>query len=461
MRQTSSATIFPLLAVWVCYLQAGRYSDQCSSAGERVYTLGVYALYVCHRQSPDLLQCSDSCENVDLVIFPSDITAPGNQHIMTSIANAAPSSPQHATPILEPASASTLSRRKAAAKFLRRTRMIWKEMPAKETGVIVSRAIVDEVVHCATAFHVGKHGGPNLFWLKKDIPKEAALNAKVGYWRRNAGPAARQEQKEMSRIMQIPEHVVDYINDNNDQAYIAHFLYAYINLWCIVTKHWIIWLVCIFLCGFLCIIRPIILVGESSKLYRIFAERIPSEVFLDNIGREDFQNFLCGTFDLKLLLRICKTTVSRAKEWEELPLLPDDYIHILGIPIVVQYGPHAAYSAIYIPKYHPYRPNHSKSVALWIYRVDRACRLMAKLSQQIVQGASPIPFDETRGDVLMDLKSQILEEAVKRGLWQHLKKVKLELQDAQVEFLAPKNVVAAQNMTAEQRHERSVKAAAT
>lgn len=177
--------------------------------------------------------------------------------------------------------------RKKVDNFLRRSYTIWKEQPIDDTGLVATPDVLDEVVHTATSFHANDQGTVDLVWVKKDMPLEALKDADVGYWRAAAGPGPRLEQLEMRLIREIPGPVMEDPLNNNNHDLIAHFLYAFIDFWCIVLKHWIIWLACVFWYGYLCLIQPTIIVGESSKLFNLIRHLTPQILFNPELNEDD------------------------------------------------------------------------------------------------------------------------------------------------------------------------------
>lgn len=63
---------------------------------------------------------------------------------------------------------------------------------------------------------------------------------------------------------------MEQIDETNDRNLIAAYLYGFLDLWCLIGRHFLILIVCGFLSLMLCIIQPTLLVGESSKMARIF-----------------------------------------------------------------------------------------------------------------------------------------------------------------------------------------------
>ncbi|KAL7010337.1 hypothetical protein EMMF5_000360 [Cystobasidiomycetes sp. EMM_F5] len=69
-----------------------------------------------------------------------------------------------------------------------------------KTDIVASQAVLEKVIHSATAFHCNASGTVDLLWIKKDMPRETLLDPDVGYWRKVAGPAAQHEQDECQKI---------------------------------------------------------------------------------------------------------------------------------------------------------------------------------------------------------------------------------------------------------------------
>ena len=184
--------------------------------------------------------------------------------------------------VMQPTKA-TQDMRAQADSFLRHQPPVWQSFSEREVGRVATAAVVDEVLGCAKAFHTNKAGTVDLVWLKKDMPLEALKDASVGYWRGRAGPAAQGEQFELEQIRDVPAAVNSTIRITNNSDLIAHFYYAYVDFWIFILIHLLIWLACIFFYGYLCILQPIIIVGESSKLYRIFTELSAPSIFKKDI----------------------------------------------------------------------------------------------------------------------------------------------------------------------------------
>lgn len=346
------------------------------------------------------------------------------------------------------ASPVTQALRKKVEHFLRRTLVIWKEQPPQDTGLIATPAVVDEVVHCATAFHANEQDTVDLVVAKKDIPMEAIKDPEVGYWLGTAGPAPRLEQREIAIIRDIPQLVMDEIAQNNNHDLIAHFLYAFINFWCIVLKHWIIWLACIFWYGYLCILKPTIIVGESSKLYNILRLLPPRAIFREDLTEEEFDAFLDGNFNMAFLRQLIVVGIEK-KEWDDYALPPTDYIHSVGLPVIQAYGPFAHQWALYIPKMDPYAPYHIQSLRNQMIDCDRCVRLMIELSLQIIGEAAPIPQGASRKACLTEVRARIMQEASRLGLLSMLNDAKARLAQANKGFVGARSIAARARTTEE------------
>ena len=332
------------------------------------------------------------------------------------------SSPSSIVQVQAPSPATHLLRKKVE-KFMRASYEIWSDLPRSRRGVLATPAVLDEVIHCATAFHSNSSGTVDLIWAKKEIPAEALQDADVGYWRGRAGPGPGLEQYEMERARRIPSAVMEDIRSTNDKNLIAHFLYAFTDFWALVLGHFLIWLGCLFYYGYFCIVNPSIIVGESSKLYRIMLLLPPTEVFEQtNFDEDTFLSFLNGIFTYNSLKRLCGTILET--NWEDLELPSQDYIQVLGIPSVVRYGPLKHHFALYIPKYDPYAPYHVRTLAHGMIDLDRCIRLMVKLALKITISVSPIPLDHTRQAYLIKLRILIMKEAERFGLLALLQKAK-------------------------------------
>jgi hypothetical protein len=333
------------------------------------------------------------------------------------------------------ATAATKTLRNTIDKFIRASYEIWKKQSLDDTRLVATDDVRDEVIHSATAFHANSENAVDLVWIKKDMPMEALTDPDVGYWRAVAGPAPRLEQQEMRLIREIPSRVMTAIAETNDLDLIAHYLYAWIDFWCLILKHWLIWLACILFYGYLCILCPTIIVGESSKIFNIFRKYPPHRLFREDITDEDLATFLQGDFTLEFLqTRICVCIEELV--WDEFHMLPVDYMHVIGIPVVVKYGPRARHYAIYIPKYHPYAPYHVPTLRVEILEVDRYARLMVELAQDVLQEATPLPShaDLPRRTCLQHIRTRIMQEAAKTGLLSSLADAKLKLVDANKAF---------------------------
>ena len=78
--------------------------------------------------------------------------------------------------------------------------------------------------------------------------------------------ALRNTQKRMIPCGTELSTVMNEIRTTNNHLLISHYLYAFIDFWCLVERHHLIWLACIFFYGYLYLLNPLIIVGESSKL---------------------------------------------------------------------------------------------------------------------------------------------------------------------------------------------------
>lgn len=330
------------------------------------------------------------------------------------------------------ASETTLELRKKVSKFVKASYKIWKELPEEDTELVATPEVLEEVIHAATAFHCNEQGGVDLIWLKKDMPREALKYPEAAYWKGTAGPAAQTEQLEMRNVRLIPQPVMDYIRRTNDHDFIAHYLYAFIDFWCIVLRHWIIWLGCIFFYGFLCIVQPTIIVGESSKLWNLVVNLRPVDVFRPDIPPEDFQAFLNGIFTLDFLQNLVIIT---RRKWKDLALEGPDYIHALGSPIIISYGPLPEQVAIYIPKYHPYGGSHIPSVSVPRDLLDREIRYLIERAMVIVKAAGPLPGGTARYDRLVVIRDVIIKDARRHGIMDRIEKLKNEVKQANLAFI--------------------------
>ncbi|KAL7008113.1 hypothetical protein EMMF5_002295 [Cystobasidiomycetes sp. EMM_F5] len=335
-------------------------------------------------------------------------------------------------------SAATLALRARVDTFIKASYEIWRRRPEYETGVIATAAALDEVIHSASAFHCNSTGTVDMVWIKKDMPREALLDADVGYWLAQAGPAAQHEQLELRKARFIPQQVVDDIRKTNNMNLISHYYYAFIDFWCIVCTHLLIWLACIFFWGILCIIRPNLVIAESSKIYRIFMEYTPEVIFKKDIIAADFSLFLNGVFSYQSLRNMIVFTDGR--KWNDLKYISKDYVAVIGIPCIVRYGPRPEHSAIYVAKYHPYANYHIPSTLNVRLELDRRARVMATLAEIYVTTHSHlIPNNDDRESALISLISLIMQDAARLGYLEELRLAKLAVVKANISFLGPRS----------------------
>lgn len=329
--------------------------------------------------------------------------------------------------------ARTLSLRDKVARFFQASYKVWLSLPKKETGLLATPAVLEEVIHVATAFHTSAEGNVDVVWVKKDMPREALIYEEVGYWRGEAGPGPRLEQIEMQLVRKIPQQIMDCIKNTNNHDMISQYLYCFVDFWCIILRHYLTWLACIFFYGYLCLLQPLIIVGESSKLLNLVLRLTPRILFRDELRVDDFTRFLDGDFDIDSVKALCAST--SITYWEELVMCSPDFIQAVGIPIIIHYGPLAHQCAIYIPKYDPYAPYHVPSLREELIGVDRYVRLVIELAQKILATATPIPSDATREACLIKLRAVIMAEATSCGLLQALIKAKSDLTKAGMGFV--------------------------
>lgn len=340
-------------------------------------------------------------------------------------------------------SETTLSLRKKVDKFIRASYVIWKALPSSQTRLVATPEVLDEVIQNATAFHATEQGIVNMVWIKKDMPMEGLKYREVGYWRDGAGPAARTEQYELQHCRAIPEPIMDYIRRSQDHNLISHYLYAFIDFWLLILLHLLTWLACLFWYGYLCILCPILIIGESSKLLNLLLRLPPRLLFREDLLEQDFLTFLNGVFTLDFLKSLCITT--SFKEWEELEMDSDDFLQAIGVPIVIQYGPLAHHYGIYIPKYHPYGANHILSVGVDMDRLDRQTRRLAELATRIVNAAPAFPLDGHRKAKLIKLRHFIMAEAQKLGILTELDALKNNMRQTNIAFRGTQQVAAIRN----------------
>lgn len=329
----------------------------------------------------------------------------------------------------------TASLRKKVNDFIRRTYAIWKEQAAAETGLIASAEVVDEVVHCATAFHANEQGTVDMVEVKKDIPVDAINNTDVGYWRAAANLGSRHEQREMVLAGDVPQAVMDEIAQTNSHDLIAHYLYAFINFWPLILEHDNIWLACSFWYGYLCIVQPTIIVGESSKLFNIIRDVSPIKLFRPNLVEEELNSFIAAPFTLDTLRQITMPVPDlNIKQWEDCEMTHEEYINVLGLPVVQAYGPLSRHYALYIPRMDPYAPYVNRDISNQVIELQRYVRLMIELSAEVVQSAAPIPFDASREECLEEVRDRIMSEASEIGLLDQLDAAKTRLLLANQDF---------------------------
>lgn len=340
----------------------------------------------------------------------------------------------------------TLQIREKAANFIRGSYRIWKAIPESQRGLLATEVVCEEVIHTATAFHANEQGKVNIVFVKKDMPREALKLVEVGYWLRAAGPAPQHEQWELQTFRNIPSQVVDEIRRNNNHDLIAHYYYAFVDFWILVLLHLLIWLAALFFYGYLMIVNPTIIVGESSKLYRLLTDLSPDRLFKPNLSTSTLEAFLSGTMSLAQLKALCITLV--AFEWEDLQMPGPDYLHIIGIPVILHYGPLPHQIAIYIPKHDPYAMYHIPSLRSEFIAVDRCARLVIELSLKAVEAAGDIP-DNRRKEKLQEIRVKILKGMAETGVLFKLRESKAALKQAYTGFGGAKSQVAYANRSDE------------
>ena len=330
--------------------------------------------------------------------------------------------------------------RTRTSNFLQKAMSVYESCNRAETGELVTPAVFREVVHCATPFHTNKAGTVDVAELKKDVPIEASKDEECGYWQAKAGPAPRFEQNEMEDVLDVPPAVMNTIRATNDHNLIAHYLYAFIDFWSFILRHWLIWLACIFCYGYLCILQPVLIVAESSKLCRILTELDPRAIFRPDITADEFEAFLNGHFTLATLKSLCVWT--RTDEWDDYELPPDDWIVVIGILRIVRYGPLPHHVALFIPKADPYSHYHIKSLAREQIEVNRVIRLIVSFCKIVIETEPALPNDSSREATLVKLRLSIMKQLARRGYLAELQAAKNELLTAQRAHLGPMNVAA-------------------
>ena len=221
---------------------------------------------------------------------------------------------------------------------------------------------------------------------------------------------------------------MEQIDETNDRNLIAAYLYGFLDLWCLIGRHFLILIVCGFLSLMLCIIQPTLLVGESSKMARIFLGGMLVNIWPlgDAFSQATFDAFLQGNFTLVQLQQFLVATVF-VVVWDELPLHPLEWIECVGIPVVVRYGPLAHHCAIYIPKMDPYRPYHAQTEAAELYAVDRVVRRITEVARAIVDRSPCAPMNEERHAFLVRQRGIIFKEVARIGLFAKLQVAKKQL----------------------------------
>lgn len=258
------------------------------------------------------------------------------------------------------------------------------------------------------------------------MPLEALKHVEVDYWTDKAGPGPKHEQEELVAIHGVPRDVMETIRKTNDHELIATYIYPFIDFWNLVEHHILIWIACIFFSGTLCIVQPILVACESSKITRLFNDNYMFRIYRAGLTIQVFQAFLLGQFDMDGLVAICIVTII-VIIWEDLPLSTEDWIHCYGIPVVVQYGPFPEHVCILFPKQDPYRPYHTMSLAQDYIELDRWARLIIEVARKIVAAAPPPPEGHARQDYMVKLRQVIVEEAVQLGLYKGLEDSKRKL----------------------------------
>ncbi|KAK9898130.1 hypothetical protein P389DRAFT_187769 [Cystobasidium minutum MCA 4210] len=78
--------------------------------------------------------------------------------------------------------------------------------------------------------------------------------------------------------------------------------------------------------GWLCICKPTIIVGESSKLLNIIRILSPQAIFRPGITEEQSEAFPNGNFDVAFLQQLVVVGITE-REWNDHEMPPSDYIH--------------------------------------------------------------------------------------------------------------------------------------
>ncbi|KAK9895051.1 hypothetical protein P389DRAFT_197120 [Cystobasidium minutum MCA 4210] len=330
-------------------------------------------------------------------------------------------------------SSTTLALRKRVETFIDAQYKIWKSQKTKDVGTIATPDVLEAVKKTSTAFHCNESGGVDLLWLKKDMPREALKHAEVDYWTGRAGPGPKHEQEALVEIHGCPRNVMDIIRQTNDHELIAHFIYPFLDFWNLVEYHILIWIACVFFSGTICIIQPILMVCESSKIYRLFHDEYFIRIYVENITRELFQLFLTGQFDLAFLEALCVISIIIII-WDDLPLSPEDWLHCYGIPVVACYGPLPEHVGILIPKQHPYRPYHTMSLSIDYVDLDTCARFIIEAARKIVAAAPSPPNGHTRRNYMIKLRDKIMRECTRLGLLDDLRVAKKKMKKADITF---------------------------
>ena len=150
------------------------------------------------------------------------------------------------------------------------------------------------------------------------MPREALKHSEVGCWLASAGPAPQYEQLEVQRAHNVPDDVIRNIRETGDPLLIASWIYAFIDFWVFILRHYWIIIACIFFYGYLCMLQPTILIVESGKMANLIFTLPPRLVFVPGFDFAIWSRFLLGRFTMACITALgikgCEMI------WDELPL---------------------------------------------------------------------------------------------------------------------------------------------
>lgn len=110
------------------------------------------------------------------------------------------------------------------------------------------------------------------------------------------------------------------------------------SIWSLCSSHHHLWLACAYLSGTLCLLNPVLIVGESIKVARILQEDYLVSVYERVPSPTTFQHFLSGEFGFEELRAMFKTAAFE-RDFEHLALPALEWLQVSGVPRIIRYSP--------------------------------------------------------------------------------------------------------------------------